>query len=128
MQIQSVVAVSDEDGPLIVPESTEWASLHHPTELSPHDPNKAPTELAPSTPLAEEGEAHSIPETPKLMPCRGAYSPEEVAGGSATRIEGKDVVTQTPPLLSRLIQGYLDHTGIEECPYHQMDHGVRSKL
>ena len=34
-------------------------------------------------------------------------------------------MTQTPPLLSRLIQGYLDHTGIEECPYHQMDHGVR---
>ena len=34
-------------------------------------------------------------------------------------------MTQTPPLLSRLIQGYLDHTGIEACPYHQMDHGVR---
>ena len=34
-------------------------------------------------------------------------------------------MTQTPPLLSCLIQGYLDHTGIEECPYHQMDHGVR---
>ena len=28
-------------------------------------------------------------------------------------------MTQTPPLLSRLTQGYLDHTGIEECPYHQ---------
>ena len=34
-------------------------------------------------------------------------------------------MTQTPPNLSRLIQGYLDHTGIEACPYHQMDHGVR---
>ena len=34
-------------------------------------------------------------------------------------------MTQTPPLISRLIQGYLDHTRIEECPYHQMDHGVR---
>ena len=22
-------------------------------------------------------------------------------------------------------RGYLDHTGIEACPYHQMDHGVR---
>ena len=96
-----------------------------PHGASPQDPNKAPTELAPSTPLLDEGEAQSIPETPKLMPDHGAYSPEEVAGGSAIRTEGKDVVTQTPPLLSRLIQGYLDHTGIEECPYHQMDHGVR---
>ena len=34
-------------------------------------------------------------------------------------------MTQTPPLLSRLIQGYLDQTGIEERPYHQMDHGVQ---
>ena len=34
-------------------------------------------------------------------------------------------MTQTPPLISRLIQGYLDHTGIEACPHHQMDHGVR---
>ena len=39
--------------------------------------------------------------------------------------EAKERMTQTPPLLSRLIQGYLDHTGIEACPYHQMDHGVR---
>ena len=74
----------------------EWASLHHPTELSPRDPNKAPTELA-STPLIEEGEAPSIPETPRIIPDHGAHSPEEAAGGSATRIEGKDVLTQTPP-------------------------------
>ena len=45
--------------------------------------------------------------------------------GIATRIVAKERMTQTPPLLSRLIQGYLDHTGIEACPYHQMDHGVR---
>ena len=124
--MQSVVAVSEEGDPVVIPESTEWASLHRPTELPPQDPNEAPTELAKSTPSVEEGEAPpSIPETPRLMPDHGAHSPEEAVDGSATRIEGKDVTTQTPPLLSRLIQGYLDHTGVEECPYHQMDHGVR---
>ena len=45
--------------------------------------------------------------------------------GTATRVVAKERMTQTPPLLSRLIQGHLDHTGIEACPYHQMDHGVR---
>ena len=45
--------------------------------------------------------------------------------GTATCIVAKERMTQTPPLLSRLFQGYLDHTGIEACPYHQMDHGVR---
>ena len=34
------------------------------------------------------------------------------AMGTATRIVAKERMTQTPPLLSRLIQGYLDHTGI----------------
>ena len=47
--------------------------------------------MAPSTPLIEEGETHSIPETPRLIPDHGAHSPEEAVGGSATRIEGKDV-------------------------------------
>ena len=56
---------------------------------------------------------------------QGDTSPEEPAQGMATRIAAKERMTQTPPLLSRLIQGYLDHTGIEACPYHQMDHGVR---
>ena len=125
VQIQSVVAVSDEDEAVIVPESTAWVSLYRPMELPPQHPNEAPTELAPSTPLAKEGEIHSIPETPKLAHDQGAYSLAEAAGGCATRIDGKDAITQTPPLLSRLLQGYLDHTGIEECPYHQMDHGVR---
>ena len=60
-----------------------------------------------------------------MEPERGALPPEDEAVGIATRIEGKEVMTQTPPLLSRLIQGYLEHTGIEACPYHQMDHGVR---
>ena len=89
------------------------------------DPNQAPTERAPSTPLAEEGETPSMPETPRLEPDQGASSPENHAIGTATRIVGKEVMTQTPPLISRLIQGYLDNTGIEACPHHQMDHGVR---
>ena len=89
------------------------------------DPNQAPTEVAPSTPALEEGETPSLPVTPRLEPEQGALPPGNEAVGIATRIEGKEVMTQTPPLLSRLIQGYLDHTGIEACPYHQMDHGVR---
>ena len=89
------------------------------------DPNEAPTELAPSTPVVEEGETPSIPETPHLQPEDGALPPADTAAGIATRIEGREVMTQTPPLLSRLIQGYLDQTGIAACPYHQMDHGVR---
>ena len=77
--------------------------------------------------LVEEGETRSVPETPHLEPEKGAYtSGETIQLVTATRVEGKEVMTQTPPLLlSRLIQGYLDHTGIEACPYHQMDHGVR---
>ena len=34
-------------------------------------------------------------------------------------------VSQTPPLLSRLIQGYLEQKGVEACPNHKMDHGVQ---
>ena len=41
------------------------------------------------------------------------------------KIEAKDGMTQTPPLVSRLIQGRLENTGIDACPLHQMDHGVR---
>ena len=78
-----------------------------------------------ANPALEEGETPSIPETPHLEPDQGAIPPEGEVVGVATRIAGKEVMTQTPPLLSRLIQGYLDQTGIEACPHHQMDHGVR---
>ena len=127
IQIQSVVAVSDEsEVPVISDEhASAWESLYVPLLPSVADPNQAPTELAPSTPPAEEGETPSIPETPHLEPDQGASPPEEHAVGTVTRIVGKEVMTQTPPLLSRLIQGYVDHTGIEACPHHQMDHGVR---
>ena len=123
--LHSVVAVSDEDEVPFISDSSDWASLFRPEEPAIVDPNQAPTEAAPSTPALEEGETPSLPVTPHLEPDQGALPPGNEAVGIATRIEGKDAVTQTPPLLSRLIQGYLDHTGIEACPYHQMDHGVR---
>ena len=123
--LHSVVAVSDEDEVPLISDSSDWASLFRPEEPAIVDPNQAPTEAAPSTPALEEGETPSLPVTPHLEPDQGALPPGNEAVGIATRVEGKDVVTQTPPLLSRLIQGYLDHTGIEACPYHQMDHGVR---
>ena len=123
--LHSVVAVSDDDEVPIISDSSSWASLYRPLVPTIVDPNEAPTEVAPSTPALEEGETPSIPVTPRLEPDQGALPPGDEAVGTATRVEGKEVMTQTPPLLSRLIQGYLDHTGIEACPYHQMDHGVR---
>ena len=125
ISLHSVVAVSDDDEVPVISDSSSWASLYRPLEPTLADPNKAPTELAPSTPVVEEGETPSVPETPRLKPEDGAVPLADGAVGVATRIEGKDIMTQTPPLLSRLIQGYLDQTGIEACPYHQMDHGVR---
>ena len=96
-----------------------------PSIPSHEDSNRAPTEVVPSTPVPHEGETPSIPDTPHFDPDEGDPSPEEPAIGVASKIEAKERMTQTPPLLSRLIQGYLDHIGIEACPYHQMDHGVR---
>ena len=125
VQLHSVVAVSDEDEVPVISDSSSWASLYRPLAPTLVDPNEAPTEVAPSTPVVEEGETPSIPETPHIQPEDGALPPADTAVGIATRIEGREVMTQTPPLLSRLIQGYLEHTGIEACPYHQMDHGVR---
>ena len=125
IQLQSVVAVSDDDEVPVISDPSSWVSLFRPAPPPIADPNKAPTEIAPSTPVMEEGETHSIPETPHMKPEQGALPPGDEAVGIATCIEGREVMTQTPPLLSRLIQGYLEHTGIEACPYHQMDHGVR---
>ena len=127
IQTQSVVAVSDEsEVPVISDElASAWELLYVPLVPSVADPNQAPTERAPSTPHLEEEEALSIPETPHLEPDQGDPSPEEHAVGTATRIVEREVMTQTPPLIACLIQGYLDHTGIDACPHHQMDHGVR---
>ena len=118
IQLHSVVAVTDDDEVPVISDPSSWASLYRPQAPTIADPNEAPTEVAPSIPALEEGETHSIPEAPCLEPEKGALPPEDAAVGVATRIEGREVMTQTPPLLSRLIQGYnLDHTG--------MDHGVR---
>ena len=90
--------------------------IEHPRKLLP---------LSPSTPVPPDEGAPSIPETPRLNPDHGGTPPEERAIGVTTGIDAKDGVTQTPPLLPKLIQGHLDHTGIEACFKHQMDHGVR---
>ena len=126
IQLQSVITVSEEDE---VPNELDrravaWETFYVPSTPDGEDLNQAPTEVAPSTPAVVEGETPSVPETPHYQPDQGGVSPEEPALGTATRIDAKERMTQTPPLLSRLIQGYLDHTGIEACPYHQMDHGV----
>ena len=63
------------------------------------DPNQAPTEVAPSIPTPLEGEVPSISETPHFQPDQGDPSPEEPAIRVA-RIEAKERMTQTPPLLS----------------------------
>ena len=120
-----MVDVSDADEVPVISDSSSWASLYRPVRPTLADPNKASTEAAPSTHVVEEGETPSVPETPHLIPEDGATPPVDRVMGVATRVEEKEVMTQTPPLLSRLIQGYLEQTGIEECPYHQMDHGVR---
>ena len=53
--LHSVVAVSDADEVPVISDSSSWASLYRPLEPTLADPNKVPTELAPSTPAVEEG-------------------------------------------------------------------------
>ena len=127
IQLQSVITVSEGEETPSEPDghALAWEALYVPSTPDERDPNKAPTEVAPSIPDAEQGETPSIPETPHYDPAQGDVSPEDPAKGEATRIVAKERMTQTLPLLSQLIQGYLDHTGIEACLYHQMDHGVR---
>ena len=123
--MNSVIEIQDEDSVHVVSDDskTEWEALFVPSASSHRDPNRAPTIVAPSTPVPHEDETPSIPATPQCDPEQADPSPIGHAIGEATKIEAK--VTQTPPLLSRLFQGYLEHTGIEACPVHQMDHGVR---
>ena len=95
-----------------------------PSESSHRGPNRAPTLVAPSAPVPQDEGTPSVPETPRFDPAKGDPSPDDPAVGVATKIEAKDRVTQTPPLVSRLIQGYLENTGMDACPLYQMDHGV----
>ena len=66
--MHSVVDISDEsDIPVISDEhATAWEELYVPSIHAEEDPNQAPTEVAPSTPVPQEGEVPSIPETPHL--------------------------------------------------------------
>ena len=98
--MHSVVAVSDDDEVPVISDSSSWASLYRPISPTLVDPNQAPTELAPSTHVVEEGETPSIPETPRLEPENGASPPEDGAVGVATRIEGSHDTNTTSPLPS----------------------------
>ena len=60
MLSQTVVAVSDDDEVPVTSDASSWASLYRPLLPSAVDPNEAPTEVAPSTPVVEEGETPSI--------------------------------------------------------------------
>ena len=127
MQVHSAVEISDESSVHVVSDDSEtaWKALFVPSASSHRDPNRAPTVVAPSMPVPQGEETPSVPETPRFDPDKGDPSPDDPAIGVATKIEAKERMTQTPPLVSRLTQGYLEHTGIDTCPLHQMDHGVR---
>ena len=102
--------VSDESTPYVISDdsdehATAWEALYIPSTHTREDPNQAPTEIAPSTHVTQEGEAPPIPDTPHFAPDQGDPSPDELAIGTAARIVAKERMTQTPPLLFRLIQG-----------------------
>ena len=84
--------------------------------FSRRDPIRAPTEL----PLLQ---FHYFLKPQKI--CQDLDPLPEPAVGIAARIEATDGSTQTPPLLSRLIQSHLEGTGMEPCVRRQLDHGVR---
>ena len=96
--------MSDDDGAHTLSDDTKeaWEALFVPSSSSYRDPNRAPTEVAPSTPVPPDKGTPSIPETPRFNPDHGGTPPEEPAIGVATRIDAKDGVTHTPPLLSKL--------------------------
>ena len=91
VQVHSVVDTSDESDIHVISEehATAWEELYVPSIPTREDPNQAPTEVAPSTPVPQEGEMQSIPETPRFNPDQGDPSPEEPAIGVATRIEAR---------------------------------------
>ena len=64
----SVIDVSDGDGAHTLSDDTKeaWEGLFAPSSSLHRDLNRAPTEVAPSTPVPPEEEAPSIPETPRF--------------------------------------------------------------
>ena len=79
IKIQSVVEISEGSDIHAVSDehATALEELNLPSIPSRGDPNRAPTEVAPSTPLPHEGETPSIPDTPHFDPDQGDPSPEE---------------------------------------------------
>ena len=75
--------------------ATAWEELYGPFAMTrKRIQHQGPTEIAPSMPVPQEGEAPSIPDTPHFDPDQGDPSPEEPAIGIATRIEAKERMTQ----------------------------------
>ena len=89
IKIHSVVDISDESDTHVISDehATAWEELYVPSIHAGEDPNRAPTEIAPSTPVPQEGEVPSISDTPHFEPDQGDPSPEEPATGVATMFE-----------------------------------------
>ena len=89
----SVIDVSDVGGAHTLSDTTkeEWEANFVPSSSASHrDPNQAPTEIAPSTPVPPDEETPCIPETPKFDPDSRGAPPDEPAIGVATKIEASD--------------------------------------
>ena len=76
--LQSVITVRDEGEFPREPDehALAWEALYVPSVSDERDPNKAPTEIAPSSPEDEQRELHSIPETPHGQHDQGDVSKE----------------------------------------------------
>ena len=78
IQIQSVVEISEGNTIHVVSDEHDpaWETLFVPSVPSQRDPNRAPTEVAPSTLVPQGEETPSIPETPHFDPDKGDPSPD----------------------------------------------------
>ena len=70
--IGSAIEESVDDGAHTLSDDTKeaWEALFIPSSSSCRDPNRAPTEVAPSTPVPLEEGVPSIPETPSVITAR----------------------------------------------------------
>ena len=77
IHIHSIIEVSDDGSVHSVSDETKaWEALFVPSASSHRDPNRAPTVVAPSTPIPPEEETPSVPETPRFDPEQGGTPPE----------------------------------------------------
>ena len=90
--IQSVVEVGEDSTIHVVSDEHDsaWETPFVPSTSSHRDPSRALTEVAPSTPVPQEGETPSIPETPHFDPDQGDPSPDDPVIGVATKIESNE--------------------------------------